>query len=171
MSFETPFNQKIRDDFKKAIDYPTLVARHTPEKIVSLDWHKKLASLTDKDGNEWIVILDEETLGQHGERELRITLKSQKGTAMGTIITLSGDWKHRLDYLVWHESFTNRTEVNLKIIPGIDDIYLIPKDSEVISSTTFLYGNLYVTVTQWDAGDIDALARAMYQLIEDGSRE
>jgi hypothetical protein len=170
MSFETQFNQNTREAFKQSIDYPTLVARHPPEKIVLLDWRKSLEKLTDKDGNEWIGVLEEESLGQHGQGEQQATLKSQKGTAIVEITSLSGDWKHRLDYLVWTESLTNRAEVNLKIRPGVDDLYLTPKDSSQITFSVFLYGNFYVYIKSWDAGDIDALAKSIHQIMKKNHR-
>lgn len=146
MSFETQFNQNTREAFKQSINYPALVARRFPEKIVLLDWRKGLEKLTDKDGNEWTGALGEETLGQHGQGEQQATLTSTKGTAIIKIISLSGDWKHRLDYLIWTESLTNREEVNLKVLPDLDDLYLIPKDSPMKTFSIFLYGNYYIQV-------------------------
>ena len=170
MSFETQFNQNTREAFKKSIDYPALIARHPPEKIVLLDWQKSLDKLIDQDGNEWIGALGEETLGQRGQGEQQATLKSQKRTAIVKIISLSGDWRYRLDYLIWAESLTNGEEVNLKVLAGVDDLYLIPKDNPVKTFSSFLYGNLYVQVTSWDSEDIDALAKAIHQLMKDNSR-
>lgn len=170
MSFETQFNQNTREAFKKSIDYTTLVARRPPEKIVLLDWHASLKKLIDKDGNKWIGVLEEETLGQHGQGEQQVTLNSQKGTAIVEITSLSGDWKHRLDYLVWTESLTNRAEVNLKVLPDVDDLYLIPKDSAQITFSVFLYGNFYVYIKSWDAGDISALAKSIHQIMKENHR-
>ena len=170
MSFETTFNQATREKFKASINYPELVARKVAEKKVHLEWYKSFQKIVDKNDTEWRVEFGEPTLGHWGEGELRATLTSHKGKAIMIITSLGGNWQQRLDYLIWKKSLTNRADVNLKVVPGVDDLYLIPKEGRGgISSATFLYGNLYVVVKQWDAGDIEALAKATHQLLKDHS--
>lgn len=170
MSYETTFNQKTREEFKKSINYPALVAQNVPAKEVNIEWAKSFKNIIDRDGNEWEVNATKPVLGQWGEGEMRATLQSGKGKAIIVIISLSDNWKQRLDYVIWTKSLTNRAEVNLKLLPGFDDIYLVPKDTPGVSSTSFLYGNVYVSIKQWDAGDIDALAKAIYQLVKNNSQ-
>lgn len=170
MSFETTFNQTAREKFKASINYPELIARRVAEKKVHLEWCKSFQKIIDKNDTEWQVELGEPTLGHWGEGELRATLTSHKGKAIMIITSLGGDWQQRLDYLIWKKSLTNRADVNLKVVPGVDDLYLIPKEGRgAVSSATFLYGNLYIVVKQWDAGDIEVLARTIHQLVKDHS--
>lgn len=170
MGFEITFNQETRKEFKRSINYPALATRQVPERVVHLNWQDFLKNIVDDDGREWIGAPAEPTLGHWGEGELRATLKSSKGAAIVLITSLAGQWQQRLDHLVWTESLTNRTEVNLKIVPGIDDLYLVPRDNQGTSSSTFLYGNICVSIKQWDAVDIDALAKAIHRLMQEHSQ-
>ena len=170
MSFETDFNRDTREAFKKSIDYPSLVARRPPEKVVLLDWQKTLETLRDAQGNEWSGKVDEPSLGLLGEGSLRVQMQSQKGAAIVDITSLAGGWQERLDYVMWQKSLTHRTEVNAKVLPGMDDLYLIPKLTPDTAFTDFLYGNFFIEVKAWDIDDIDSLAKALHQVMKDNSR-
>lgn len=167
MSFEADFNNNIREEFKASINYPMLVARQPQEKIVVLDWTHSLQKIKDINGRAWTGTLSEPTLGHHGQGAVRATMTSDKGSALVNITVLAGDWKTRLDYVIWQESLTNRVAINLKLLPGYDDLYLIPKDSPHVAFTSFLYGHYHVDIRQWDCGDIDALAKAIHRLMQE----
>lgn len=170
MSLGIDFNRDTREAFKKSIDYQTLVARRPLEKIVLLDWQKALEKLRDVQGTEWSGKVGEPALGLAGEGSLRVQMQSPKGAAIIDVNSLAGSWQQRLDYVVWQESLTHRTEVNAKVLPGMDDLYLIPKSTPGITFTAFLYGNVYVQIKAWDADDVDALAKTLYQIIKENSR-
>lgn len=170
MSSGLDFNRETRETLKKSINYPALIASRPLEKTIVLDWQQALLKLKDEQGNVWVGKADEPALGAEGEGQLRINLQSQKGAAIVNIVALAGNWQERLDYVVIKKSLTDRADFNLTVLPGIEDLYLIPKVGSDISFTTFLYGNLYIDVQQWDAGDIDALAKAIYQLVKNNSQ-
>ncbi|PUA27869.1 MAG: hypothetical protein B0W54_15210 [Cellvibrio sp. 79] len=170
MALGTDFNQDTREAFKKSINYPALVAAHPQEKTVTLDWHKALQNLKDAQGTVWTSTPAEPGLGGTGEGQLRLNLQSSKGEAIVEIISLDGDWQERLDYVIAKKSLTDRIDVNSKLVPGIEDIYFIPKTGTEVPFTSFLYGNLFIDISQWDANDIDALAKAIYQLVKNNSQ-
>ena len=169
MSFETGFNQELRERFKKSIGYSRLLEQPPTEKLVIVDWGKTLTKITDKDGQEWIGTLDEPTLDRYGVGELTARLKSSSGMAIVKVTSLSGNWKHRLDYVMWTKSLTNREEVNLRIKPGVSDLYLIPKDHSEITFTTFLYGNFKVDISHWDQQDVSALSEKILSILQSNS--
>jgi len=170
MGFETTFNQGTREAFKKSINYPALVAAQPQEKIVSLDWHKALQNLKDAQGNVWTSAPAEPGLGAWGEGQLSLNVHSAKGAAIVDVIALAGTWQERLDYVIAKKSLTDRVDINSKLLPGVEDIYFIPKTGTDITFASFLYGNLFIDIKQWDAGDIDALAKAIYQLVKNNSQ-
>lgn len=170
MGFGADFNQDTREAFKKSINYPALVAAHPQEKTVTLDWQNALQKLKDAQGNVWTSTPAEPALGGKGEGQLSLNLQSSKGTAIVDIVALAGDWQERLDYVVAKKSLTDRIDVNSKLVPGLEDIYFVPKTGTDIAFTSFLYGNLFIDIKQWDAGDIDALAKAIYQLVKNNSQ-
>lgn len=170
MGFEINFNQNTRDAFKKSINYPALAAAQLPEKTVSLDWQHALKSLKDAQGNVWTSTPADPGLGSTGEGQLSLNLQSAKGAAIVDVIALAGDWQERLDYVIAKKSLTDRMDVNSKLVPGVEDIYFIPKTGTDITFASFLYGNLFIEIKQWDAGDIDALAKAIYQLVKNNSQ-
>lgn len=170
MAFGADLDQDKREVFKKSINYPALLAAHPQEKTVTLDWQKALQNLKDAQGNVWTSAAAEPGLGGRGEGQLTLNLQSSKGAAIVNVIALAGDWQERLDYVITKKSLTDRIDVNLKLVPGVEDVYFIPKTGTGISFTSFLYGNFFIDIKQWDAGDIDALAKAIYQLLKNNSQ-
>lgn len=159
------FNQGLLDEFKKSIDYSTLVAQLPVGKDVIIDWQNALQNITDAKGTVWTSKSKDPILGLKGEAHLRLTLASCDGQAIVDVIFYAGNWQQRLDSFVSAKALTNRASINYKIKPNIDDVYLIPKDQTEITFVNFLYGRFSINVSHWDGGDVAPLADTIYQLM------
>jgi hypothetical protein len=170
MSIETGFNQELKERFKKSIGYSTLLEHSPAEKLVVIDWKKILGNIIDGEKLLWVGKVYEPSLSHSGQGEIKARLESAKGVAIVKITSLSGNWKQRLDHVMWVESLTNRPEINLKVKPAMSDLYLIPKDSSHIAFVSFLYGGFHVDVSEWEDADVGALAESILKIMQDHSR-
>ena len=169
MSIETGFNQELREKFKKSIGYSTLLEQPPTEKVVVLDWEKVLSKITDGEGRHWVGKLYEPSLDRAGKGEIKARLETSNGVAIVKVTSIAGNWKQRLDHVIWVESLTNRAEINLKLKPGVADLYLIPKDSSDTAFVSFLYSGFHVDVSEWEDVDVGALALSLLKIMQDNS--
>jgi hypothetical protein len=170
MSVETILNKDVREAFKKSVGYDSLVMTPPDEKLVNMDWKKALSKVTDANGKTWLGTVEEPALTNTGVGLIDARLESPDGIALVKITSLNGSWKQRLDYVMWIESLTNMGEITSIKKPGVDDLFLIPKDSAHMSSCSFLYGNFYVGISHWEQQDISALAQTLWEILRKHSQ-
>ena len=169
MSLETSFNQQIRENFKKSIGYSSLLANPPAEKIVIVEWKKILGNLIDADGVHWKGTLEQPSLRTSGEGVLDARLESMSGMALVKLTSLPGDWKQRLDHVIWVKSLTNMGEVGSKLKQGFGDLFFIPKYSPETPRVSFLYGSFYVEVSHWEKKNVGVLAESLLKIMQDNS--
>jgi hypothetical protein len=165
MSIETTLNQNAQDNFKKAIGYASLVQSPPIEKLVVMNWKAVLATVKDTKGTVWTSSFDEPFLMNTGIGIIDASFESNRGMALVKITSLTGTWKERLDYVIRQKSLTDMGLINEQIKSNVSDIYFIPKNTNSITNSSFLYGNFYVVISHWEQDDIGALAQQLWEIL------
>ena len=147
MSLKSPFesfNHKRLDEFKQSINYSALIATPPTEKNVDLDWQAELKTIIDYEGVTWKSDVKESVLNVKEPMALRLTLTSEQGLeqVIVNIKYIAGDWPTRLSFFVSERAFINRADINYKLVPSFEDIYLIPKFGTDVTFVHFYMGIL-----------------------------
>ena len=170
MSLKSPFesfNHKRLDEFKQSINYSALIAAPPTEKNVDLDWQAELKTIIDYEGVTWKSDVKESVLNVKEPMALRLTLTSEQ--VIVNIKYIAGDWPTRLSFFVSERAFVNRADINYKLVPSFEDIYLIPKFGTDVTFVHFLYGHFDIKIMHAELYDVQSVADAIYQLVKNSS--
>ena len=69
-------------------------------------------------------------------------LNFRTGAGIVNIKYIAGDWPTRLSFFVSERAFINRADINYKLVPSFEDIYLIPKFGTDVTFVHFYMGIL-----------------------------
>ncbi|HEY6529201.1 MAG TPA: hypothetical protein VIZ65_10945 [Cellvibrionaceae bacterium] len=167
MSLDFMFNQSLMDEFKKEINYPTLLAHSPAPAVINMDWPATLATVKDEQGAIWQGQFQQPTGADFGRgASLSAVFSSGKHKIKVDIVSmLALDWKGRLDNIVRALTVTNRPSVNAKLIPSAADLFFVPKDTPGTTFCTFMVANFYIDMYAIDESDVAPLAQAILKIM------
>src|SRR5688572_7313993 len=128
MSNEPSFNRELREAFKTEIGYADLLRRPPAEIQVLLDWRGQLQGITDTTGQTWRGQFEQPQITPKGAGHLTGRFQSAAGEILFKVTALPGNWRERLDQVMFALSLTDRGQVNLKRKDQAADLYLVPKN-------------------------------------------